>query len=255
MVKRREEYPVKGEFVIGTVKDVNPNSVFIHLNEYNKDGMIHISEVAKKWVKDTRNWVSKGDKIVCKVKDIREDKGHIDLSLKDVSDRDRNRRMQAWKRDQRGEKLLNKIAETEEISINDAYQKIGFDLQENFRDMLEPFEIAIKKGVDELVKRDISKNWAQIIKSIAEENIKIKDKKITKEINITSWESDGLDMLKNTFSDLKEEFDIDITYISAPKYELSIKTKDLKQGQETLNMVADKVKEMFADKNVEVKTP
>lgn len=252
MVKRKDEYPVEGQFVIGTVKDVNPNSVFVHLNEYNKDGMIHISEVAKKWVKDTRNWVDEGEKIVCKVKGVREDKGHIDLSLKDVTDRDRNRRMQAWKRDQRGEKFLSKIAEEKDKSINQIYEDIGYALQENFKDMLEPFEIAIKKGEEELEKRGLDSEWTSVIKEIAEDNIKIKEKKITKEINITTWESDGLNLIKDTFSKIKDEYDVDVTYISAPKYELSIEAKDLKKGQETLNEAADKVHELTKGKSIEI---
>ena len=110
MVKRKDGLPSKGEVVIGKVKRVNPYSAFIDLDEYPVEGMIHISEVARNRVKDIRNWVKEGSTIVCLVLYIDHDKGHINLSLKRLDQYDRNRRLQIWKRDGKGEKFLLTIA-------------------------------------------------------------------------------------------------------------------------------------------------
>lgn len=255
MVNRSSEFPSYGELVVGTVTEINPNSIFVRLDEYDKEGMVHISEVAKKWVRDIRNWANMGQKVVCKVKGVREEKNQIDLSLKDVSDRAKNRRMQQWKRDERGEEFLNVLAEKSGNSLDEIYEKIGFDLQDNFKDMLEPFEIAVKKGVEELKRRDVDKKWAELLKEVGEEKIKIKEATVKKRFSIRSLKSDGIDVLKSSLGDIEEEFGVEIRYISAPDYEISKVSKDPRAAEETIKSALGKLREINKDGEVEIKSP
>ncbi|MBI4017464.1 MAG: S1 RNA-binding domain-containing protein [Candidatus Aenigmarchaeota archaeon] len=117
MVHRRNRFPEVNEIVIGTVKTVNPYSAFVRLDEYPCEGMVHVSEVARKWVRDIREHVREGGKVVCVVMDVDTSKGHVALSIKRVSDSTKNRRLQQWKRDQKGEKLLEKIAEKKKLTL------------------------------------------------------------------------------------------------------------------------------------------
>lgn len=252
MVKRRNEFPSNGELVVGTVAEINPNSIFVKLEEYDKEGMIHISEVASKWVRDIRNWASEDEKVVCKVKGVRKKKDQIDLSLKDVSEKERNKRMQSWKRDQRGDEFLEVIAENENKSKDEIYEEIGFSLQENFKDMLEPFEIAVKMGTDELEKRGMKEGWAQKIKEVAEEKIKVKKEGVKKRFNIQSWEEDGIEIIKGALSCIEDEIDVKFKYISAPEYEVSTMAKDPKEGEEDLEKSIDMVRERLKDKKAEI---
>ena len=75
---KKGEWPERREVVIGTVTRVNPYSVFISLEEYgNKEGMVHISEVAGKWVRDIRDFVKVGKKVVALVMNVDLEKQHI----------------------------------------------------------------------------------------------------------------------------------------------------------------------------------
>lgn len=242
MVKRRDEFPDGGEMVICTVKDINPNSIFVKLEEYGKEGMIHISNVANKWVKDIRNWASEGEKKVCLVKSVDKGKGHIDLSLKDVPTERENRRMQTWKRDERGEDFLELMAEREDMSLDEAYEKIGYDLQESFKDMLEPFEIAVKKGREELMKRGVDEKWTDVIKGVGEDKIKRKEEEINKTVDIRSWSSDGAETIRNSLETVADEFGINVKYMSAPEYEFSARAKDPKEGEEMIKKAVEKLK-------------
>lgn len=240
MVKKREDFPREGELIIGTVKNVNPYSAFIELDEYGKEGMIHISEIAKKWINDIRSWVKKGDKIVCMVLDVDEHKGHIKLSLKRVSPERKRRRLQKWKRDQKGEKFLSMLAKESKLSLDQAYKKIGFDLQNKFKDLLEPFELAVKDK-KKLEKRDISEKWVKNIGKIASQNLKIKKVKLTKNLNLRINKPDGVKTLRRVLTDIKKKHPVNVAYISAPKYELSIDTKDPKMGEKILEKAGDEV--------------
>ena len=73
-------YPDEGELVVCTVKDVKGFGAFVTLSEYqNREGFIHVAEVATGWVKYIRDHVREGQKIVCKVLRVDPVKEHIDL--------------------------------------------------------------------------------------------------------------------------------------------------------------------------------
>jgi len=162
MVRRKSDFPGEREIIIGTVKDINPYSVFVSLDEYpGRVGMIHVSELARKWVRDVRNWVKKGEKIVCLVLRVDREKDHVALSLKRIAENQKNKRLQTWKRDEKGEKLLKTLAKEKGITLEKAYEEIGFDIQENFRDMLEVFELALRKGDAHIQEKGVPENWAK----------------------------------------------------------------------------------------------
>ena len=107
LIIKRDGYPSPGEIVIGTVTRVLDFGAFVSLDEYeDKEGMVHISEVAPGWVKDIRDHVKKGQKVVCKVLSVNPKRGHIDLSIKDVTERQKKEKLQQWKSELRAFKWL-----------------------------------------------------------------------------------------------------------------------------------------------------
>ncbi|HIG99419.1 MAG TPA: S1 RNA-binding domain-containing protein, partial [Thermoplasmata archaeon] len=107
----KKEYPEEGELVVGTITKVQGFGAFVSLDEYpNKEGFIHISEIATGWVKRIRNFVREKQKVVCKVVHVDEAKKHIDLSLKKVNDHQRREKIQDWKNAQKATKLFEMVA-------------------------------------------------------------------------------------------------------------------------------------------------
>ena len=61
----KEEYPEQGELVLGTVKSIFNQGAFIDLDEYTgRRGMLHISEITLKWVRNIRDYVKENQKVV-----------------------------------------------------------------------------------------------------------------------------------------------------------------------------------------------
>ena len=85
MLFKKQGFPEEGELVLCTVTSVQFHSVFVDIDEYGKGGMIHISEVSPGRIRNIRDFVREGKVIVCKVLKIHPDRGHIDLSLRRVS--------------------------------------------------------------------------------------------------------------------------------------------------------------------------
>lgn len=64
----RNDFPEEGDIIIGNVIDVKSFGAFIELLEYpGKEGMVHISEVSSGWIKNIRDHIKKGQRVVAKV--------------------------------------------------------------------------------------------------------------------------------------------------------------------------------------------
>ena len=67
MVKNRRKFPKEGEFIVARVKEVQHQYVYVDLIDYDglesepsARGMIHISEISSRWIKNIRTYVRIG---------------------------------------------------------------------------------------------------------------------------------------------------------------------------------------------------
>ena len=254
MVKRKG-FPVTGEKVIVTTVRITPYSALCKLEEYpGKEGMIHVSESSGKWVRDIRKFIKPNKTYVAKVLRIDEERGHISLSLKRVSKKENERKIQEYKKEQRAEKLLEIIAKKKKISLDQAYEKIGYELQEKFGEMFRAFEAAFKSP-EILERRGIKKEYIDLIHKIAKENIIQKKVKIKAILNLRYFTGDGIEKIKDFLKNLNKKYKMDVKYISAPKYEISIETDNpkimQKQFENQLNSEIKNIKN--GEANYEIK--
>ncbi|MFH1474189.1 MAG: S1 RNA-binding domain-containing protein [Candidatus Aenigmatarchaeota archaeon] len=240
---KRGEWPRSREIVLGTVIKVNPFSAFVALDEYDKkEGMIHISEVAGKWVRDIRKFVRVGQKVVVMVMRIDAEKGHITLSLKRVKKYDTEKKMRDYKREIKAEKMLKTLAEKANIDLEKAYNEIGYQLQDIFGEMFKPFQMSLtEKEYDILIKKGIPEKWAKLIKEVAEDQMELKETSIKGVIELKCYRPDGVNIIKKVLKDAEKKYNIDSKYISAPKYSIFLKTKDAKLGEKKLREAGEEI--------------
>ena len=233
MVKKAE-WPNRGELVLCTVTKINPFSATVKLDEYNKEGMIHVSEVARRWVKDIRKIVKPNQKMVAVVMNVDRVKSHVTLSLKRVNKYDAEEKLKAFKREQKAERMFRVIAKKLGLELDDAYNKIGFVLQKEFDEMFKAFQLAAVEGESVLIEKGIGKKEAKVITEVSKDQLETKEIKMRKIIILKSFESDGVKIIKKILADAAKKYDIEINYVSAPEYSLSFKTKDFKEGDKKL---------------------
>lgn len=242
-MQKKGEWPERGELVIGTVTRVNPYSAFISLEEYpGKEGMVHISEVAGKWVRDIREFVKTGKKVVALVMNVDRERGLIALSLKRVKRYDAEGKMKEFKREIKARKMLEIVAKKLGMSPTEAQEKIGTQLQEIFGELFKAFQMSLNsQGYDLLRRKGIPENWAKEIKTVAQEQMEVKEVEIKGTVELTCPKPNGIKIIKKVLKDIKEKHGINIKYISAPKYSLTFKTKDAKLGERKLKEAADEI--------------
>ena len=240
----RKGWPELDELVVCSVQQVKDFGAFTSLDEYgNKEGLIHISEVAPGWVKYIRDHVREGQKIVCKVLNVEPDKHHIDLSLKDVNEHQRREKIQDWKNEQKAEKWINYVAEINSLGSKELEGLIDL-IYETFDSVYEAFEDGMQNGPEALIEVGIDEKNAQAICKVGVENIRIPYVEITGYVDLTCPLPDGVDHINKSLKaaskiKVNDDVKIDVSYMGAPRYRIHVIAPDYKKAENVLKLSAD----------------
>ena len=216
--------PEEGDLVLCTISKIQPHCAWASLDEYeNLKGMIHISEIASSWVRNIRNFIRDGQHIVCRVLSSDTKTKHISLSIKRVTDGEKRNKMESARKERRAEKMLEFVAKKNGTTFEKAYEEVGKKFEEEYGDIWSGFEAAARGE-----KLPISTKWSKVITEIAEKNVTFPVYEISRFINISSPASDGIEVVKKVLVSLTKD-GVDVKYISAPKYKVSLKGENRKQ--------------------------
>jgi len=239
----KKDYPEVGEFIVGTVVKVHSFGAFISLDEYpDREGFIHISEIATGWVKHIRNYIREKQKVVCKVLRVDPTKNHIDLSLKRVNEHQRRDKIQEWKNNQKADKLFEMVSDNLQKTIEQCYKEFGNDLIKKYGSLYVAFE-ECAYDCNTLINDGFDGEWLKEFKTISEDNISIPFVQIKGIIVITSWDPDGINHIRDALTKAEkseyEDVTIEIKYIGAPRYLISVKAPDYKIAENQMKKAID----------------
>ena len=122
MATEVQELPEQGEIVLATITKIMDHGAYVSLDEYGgKQGFLHISEIAPGWIRSVGRFVKEGEKKVLLVKKVRAERSDIDLSLKQVSNDQRKKKLLEVKRFEKGQTLIQNIKEKAKLSETERY--------------------------------------------------------------------------------------------------------------------------------------
>ncbi|MEM2110592.1 MAG: translation initiation factor IF-2 subunit alpha [Candidatus Bathyarchaeia archaeon] len=241
---KKDEWPEIGELVIATVNRITDYGVYVTLDEHEKEGFLHISEISSRWVKNIRDYAREGEKIVLKVLRVDPEKRLIDLSLRRVTNREKRDKILQWKRSKKAESLLRRAAQTLGMSIEEFSEKVEAPLEKAFGDIYEGLESAAREGVDVLLEQGFPKEIAEALTEIAKDKIKISMVKVKGILKMTCVAPNGVlrikeALLKAKKIDVPRGTDVEISVVSPPKYCIEITARDYKEANAILKKAAD----------------
>ena len=245
MSEHKPEWPEYGDLVIATIETVMDYGVYAKLDEYNRRGFLHISEIASTRIRNVHDFVRENQKVVLKVLRVTIEKGHIDLSLRRVTKRERIEKIKVYKKDRKGEALLHAIAEKVGLPIHEVYQKAGVILEEEYG-LYEGFEKVAKEGVEVLTKLNIPEDIAKVIAQVAEERIKIKMVHVRGVLEVRCMKPNGVKCIRDAFINAKKsqkvkDAKIEFCVISAPRYSVDVSADNWKSAESLLEKVSESV--------------
>ncbi|MEM2025652.1 MAG: translation initiation factor IF-2 subunit alpha [Desulfurococcaceae archaeon] len=237
MVIPRKELPEIGELVIATVREIHDFGAYVNLDEYlNHRGFLPWSEVSSKWVKDIKEVVREGQKVVVKVIRVDRSKKEIDVSLKRISDTDRQRKMQWWKRYSKACKIIETAADKIGKTTAEAYREVVWRLEDKYSDVMYALEEALSRGPDVLRKAGIGEEWIEQLIEEATRHIKLKEVRVKYKLILQSPSPDGVERLKKCLGAISDYLDSQGVkhklYVSgSPRYILEVYSSDYKTAE------------------------
>lgn len=239
-----------------TIDEVTDHGAYATLDEYgDKEGMIHIREIASGWIKNIRRHVKEGQKTVCKVLDIDKEKDHINLSMRRVKDSQRSWKSEQWKRDRKAENLLNQVANRVGEDLDAAYEEIGFPLSDEFDDIYTAFEETARAGREVLEEHlEADEDWIEALMDLIETSVEPPTVDVKGYVNLKSSEPEGVKVISSALQEAQKQISdsdsrVSIQYVGAPTYLIEVTAPAYKTAEKTLREAADKAISLVEEKD------
>ena len=224
----------KEELVVCRVVEIHPNSVNVEIVEEGVEkraGIIPITEISRAWIRDVKKFIKKGDLVVARV--VSTEGTFVTLSLRKVSDFEKERKMKEYREEITAKRILMNIAK--EAKVNP--EKIEKKLKEEFGSLAEALK-SLEKNLEEFEKLNLPKNFLELLqKKVCSERKRYLIKGL---LEIHTFKPDGIEEIKKALKRLKN---VEVKYIS-PKFMLVFQTTDPKKGKRYL---AKKMEEIVSE--------
>ncbi len=217
-----------GDLVLCTVDRIIGTVVFVRIDGEEREGNITLSEIAPGRIRNLREYVIPKKRIVCKILRLSNDR--VDLSLRRVTQKEKKEVLEQFKQEKSYHDILKSILGNKaEGTINEITKK----------ETIYNFLKESKKNPKNLEKAVGKENAKKILEIINTQ--KIKKFIIKKEINLTTSQPNGLELIKRLLEKVK---DAQINYICAGRYSIKTEAEDIKKAD---NKSKEIVKEIESD--------
>lgn len=211
--------------VLCTIKNVEATTVFVELEDKTR-GSITFSEVSAGRIRNIREFVNAGEKVVCKILRVRPD--HLELSLRRVTAKEREAVLEKHKKErtlraifiplfgENTDQMLEKIAKDHDLA----------DLLDKAREN------------PSVLKEYVSKSQMETLQKILAE--KKEKERETKKIVILKTNADaGLYDLQRIVETDKAE----IRYLGSSRFSITVKDKEFKTANAKITALLEELKE------------
>lgn len=231
--------PEQGEIILATVTKVMDHGAYVTLDEYDDiQGFLHISEIAPGWIRSVNRFVRDGEKKVLLVKKVKSN--DIDLSLKQVSKDQKKQKLKEVKKYEKGKTLLENLQEKAKLT-DEEVEKLEDKLYTKFDSVYDGFMAIARNGISIITDLKLTKKITTAIEEICSK-IKLPSVEIRGTMEITSDKSNGVEIIKKTLLDIiKKDSAMNITYLGAPKYRISITSEDFKSAEKSLKPIIEEI--------------
>jgi translation initiation factor 2 subunit 1 len=226
----------ESDLVICTVTKIYPHSVFVTMDDFgDRQGMIHISEIAPGRIRNIHDYVKIGKKVICKILSINREKGHIDLSLRRVSEGQKREKADIIKREQKAEKIVEFVADKLKVDRRKLYDEIFAKVPNDYACLHDFFEEFI---TDEsiLKKLNLQKSVYDMFAEVIRQRIKPPEVEVEADIKLKTYSADGVNRIKSILR-LIEMPKATIRYKGGGSYSISIIDDNFKDAEKKLEKV------------------
>ncbi|MBT4165611.1 hypothetical protein HOE04_01075 [archaeon] len=206
----------EGQIVLCIVEKILGTTVFVKIDG-NGEGTITTSEISPGRIRNLRDYVVPGKKIVCKILSIRGERVH--LSLRRVKQSEKKELLEKVAKERSFRAMLKTVLGKENVGA--VVEKIGEDY-----DLVDFFE-KVREDSDLLEKYVGKSDGEKILKILDSKKDKLKE--IRKKFVLSNKSSEGISVVRDILESSCKGSKCEISYVAAGKYRLGIKGEDFKE--------------------------
>lgn len=238
MYFKRDGLPEESDIVLCTVTKIHYHSVFVSLNEYpGKSAILHISEIAPGRIRNINEYVKQGKVIVCKILKVDPKKGHIDVSLRRVTENQRRTKQNILKQEQKAEKIIEFVAKKEKKDAKVILKKIQDATAEKYETIYEAFADIVAKKI-QISDLKLDKKIEKTLEEIILQRIAPKKVEISAKLKLESHAPNGLEIVKNILISC-EKAGVTVRYLGAGAYNIHVESKEYEEAEERMGKVQE----------------
>ena len=215
------QLPKIGELVVAEVTEVHSNSIEAKLLEYDRKAFLNVANVPGLWIRDIKKFMKKREIIVAKISRL---DVQVELSMKNVSKYDTERKLQYFREETKSVRMFKTVSK--EFGIDDkSVDEAVLGLKDRFGGVYE----SLKKVRDGETDLGLKQEFASVIErfSSGEKTYEFKG-----EIELHSDKGHGVECIKKAFEQLDE--DMEASYIGNSKFLIRLTTKEPRHGEKNL---------------------
>jgi translation initiation factor 2 subunit 1 len=217
---------------------------YVRLDEYEGiEGLVHISEISTTWVKNIREHVREGQKLVLKVLRVDRERTQVDLSLRRVTGREKTDKMLEWKRSKKADSIIKGAGERLKADAATT-EKMRLLLYEKLENPYEAFQEAAEEGDEAFIKLGVAPDWATALAEVSKSKVKIEKASLTATIELTCKAPEGIEAIRAALSNAKrikkpKGATVHIYAIGAPRYRIEATTREYSEAESLLSSAVE----------------
>lgn len=213
------------DLILGTVRKMEGTTAYVELNNETQ-GTLPFSEVAPGRIRNIREFISIGKKIVCKV--MRVQGNHIELTLRRVTAKERELVLDNYKKERILALLLRPI-------LKEKTEQTLAKIAEQY----SPAEFMEKARVDtSLLTKFVSKSDAETLQKLFAEKEE-REKSVKKTVTLKSLSPSGLLDIQNVLTTK----DAEVHYLGSSVFSVSVKDLDFKRANTKIAAVIKEIED------------
>ncbi|MFP4402359.1 MAG: S1 RNA-binding domain-containing protein [Candidatus Nanoarchaeia archaeon] len=233
MLYIRDGFPEVNENVLCVVTKIYGNTVFVHIPEYEKDGVLTISEIAPGRIRNLKDYVIVDKRIICKVLRVDSKSNRIDVSLRRVNLQARKEKTEELKKEEFAEKVYEDVAKQLNISKDDLFDKTYEHIFEEYDLVFDAlYDIMLDSSkIDKL--KHLSTDEKQVFLEAIHNRIKPEKETLRRKFSLYNIKEDGVVRVRESISKSVERAnfsDLAVQYIGAGEFEISITHETMKDA-------------------------
>ncbi|MEM2115570.1 MAG: S1 RNA-binding domain-containing protein [Candidatus Woesearchaeota archaeon] len=250
----KKGFPEVGELVYCEVKSITSGGAFLELLEYKKDAFLPTPEISAGRIRNLRDFVEEGKRIVCVVLSTDPKNNSIIVSLRRVSQNEMRRKLEFIRQENSAEELVKYVANQLKKDPEKLYLSIYENIKNKYSSVYD-FFISIVNGEDELANYVEDKTVATLLKNVIVERIKPKFVEKKARISLKVYTSQGVELIKQAFKEVlsinpkKFKFSkLSASYLGGGNYELEVIAGDFKDANKVIDEAINILNRYFENK-------